>query len=159
MSRGRALLLGTLAVGILDGLDAVVFFGLRGGDPVRIFQVIASGLIGPDRAFSGGAATALLGVLLHFTVALTIVLTYHLASRVLPVLTRHAVTCGMLYGVLAFLGMQLVVLPLSAVRGGGGLPPGAPLVNGLLIHIFGVGLPAALSARAATSSPGGPSAA
>jgi hypothetical protein len=149
MSRGRALLLGTLAVGILDGLDAIVFFGLRGGDPVRIFQAFASGLIGPDRAFAGGAATILLGVLMHFTVALMIVLTYHLASRVLPVLTRRAVVCGMLYGVVAFLGMQLVVLPLSAVRGGGGLPAGAPLINGLLIHIFGVGLPAALSARAA----------
>jgi hypothetical protein len=35
----RALLLGTLLVGTLDGLDAVVFFGLRGAKPVRVFQV------------------------------------------------------------------------------------------------------------------------
>jgi hypothetical protein len=36
------LLYGTLAVGILDALDAVIFFGLMHGDtPVRVFQGIA----------------------------------------------------------------------------------------------------------------------
>jgi len=44
--------------------------------------------------------------------------------------------------------MNLVVVPHSAI-GAGGLPKGAALVNGLLIHMFGVGVPAALAARAA----------
>jgi hypothetical protein len=39
-----------------------------------------------------------------------------------------------------------------AVGGGEGHPPVAVLANGLLIHAFGVGLPAALSARAAFGS-------
>ncbi|MGH9373027.1 MAG: hypothetical protein ACRD15_16010, partial [Vicinamibacterales bacterium] len=80
MSTSRALLYGTLAVGILDGLDAVLFFGLRGAQPIRIFQGIASGLLGPS-AFSGGWATALVGVLLHFFIAFCIVLVFLLASR------------------------------------------------------------------------------
>ena len=46
-ARGRrAILWGTLAVGTLDALDAIVFFGLRGVTPLRIFQSIASGLLG-----------------------------------------------------------------------------------------------------------------
>ena len=45
--------------------------------------------------------------------------------------------------------MNLVVIPLSRI--GGPTMPAAPvLANGLLIHMFGVGLPAALFARAAT---------
>ena len=61
MSTGQALAYGTLVVGILDGLDALIFFGLRGAQPTRIFQGIASGLLGRS-AFSGGLGTALLGV-------------------------------------------------------------------------------------------------
>jgi hypothetical protein len=41
MTVPRALTLGTLAVGTLDLLDAVVFFGLRGAAPHRILQGIA----------------------------------------------------------------------------------------------------------------------
>jgi hypothetical protein len=45
--------------------------------------------------------------------------------------------------------MNLVVLPLSALHGTG-LPSVLPvLLNGVLIHIIGVGTPSALFARAA----------
>lgn len=54
-----------------------------------------------------------------------------------------------MYGVLVYLFMNLVVLPLSATAGGGFPPPFGILLNGVLIHIFGVGLPSALFARAA----------
>ena len=40
----RAILLGGLIVGALDGLDAIIFFGLRGVSTIRIFQAIAAGL-------------------------------------------------------------------------------------------------------------------
>jgi hypothetical protein len=46
--------------------------------------------------------------------------------------------------------MNLVVVPLSRIGGSFG-PPLPVLVNGLLIHIVGVGLPAALAARAAAA--------
>jgi hypothetical protein len=71
----RALLVGALTVGVLDGLDALVFFGLRGLSPARLFQGIASGLLGRS-AFEGGMATALLGVLLHLFIAFAVVTTY-----------------------------------------------------------------------------------
>lgn len=143
-----ALLLGGLAVGILDGLDAVVFFGLRGVTPMRVMQSIASGLLG-SQAYRGGIATAALGILLHFGIALAVVAVYYLASRRLPVLSRHPLALGPLYGLLVYVVMNFLVVPLSAAVAG---PRTLPVViNGLLIHALGVGLPAAVFARAAMS--------
>ena len=148
MSRRQAVLSGTLVVGTLDALAAVVFFGLRSGaQPIRIFQGIASGLIGPA-ARQGGLETAALGVALHYLIACGIVLTYFLVSRRVRLLTRDPVICGLLYGLAAYAVMNLVVIPLSKI-GGPTMPPLPVLANGLLIHMFGVGLPAALFARAA----------
>ena len=73
LSPGRAILYGTIVVGSLDAIDAIVFFGLRGVRPIRIFHSIAAGLLGRS-AFQGGLATALLGAFLHFFIALTIVI-------------------------------------------------------------------------------------
>jgi hypothetical protein len=56
----QAIVYGTLVVGTLDGLDAVVFFGLRNGArPVRIFQSIASGRLG-RATYQGGLKMAAL---------------------------------------------------------------------------------------------------
>ena len=146
MTPRKALALGTLAVGILDILDALIFFGLRGVQPIRIFQAIAAGLLGRE-AFQGGLATAVLGGVLHFFIAFVIVVVYFLASRRAPVLTRHAVALGMAYGLVVYFVMSHIVIPLSAASQG---PFSFPVfVNGILIHAFGVGLPAALFARAA----------
>ena len=140
-TRSRALLAGTLAVGILDITDAFIFFWLRSGvRPTRILQSIAAGLLGRETAVAGGLATAMLGLGLHFFIAFMIVLAYHLASRRLRALVTRPVVCGVLYGVAVYAVMNFIVLPLSAA------PAGAVLVNGVLIHIFGVGLPAALTA-------------
>jgi hypothetical protein len=142
--RPRAILYGTLVVGTLDALDAIVFFGMRGVSPGRIFQAIASGLLGHS-AFEGGAATTGLGVGLHYFIAFGIVGVYSVARDWIPTLHRKPVPCGMLYGILVYGVMNLIVVPLSAVARG---PMSAPVVlNGVLIHIVGVGLPSALFAR------------
>ena len=146
MSTARALLYGTLIVGILDGLDAVVFFGLRGAQPIRIFQSIASGLLG-RQAFAGGLATAALGLALHFFIAFTIVAVFLFASRCIPALVRAPVVSGILYGLAVYFVMNYIVLPMSAVTPGRFVWP--VFINGILIHMFGVGLPASLVARAA----------
>lgn len=143
----KALLYGTLAVGILDILDAFIFFGLRGVQPIRILQSIAAGLLG-GAASNGGWRTAVLGLALHFFIAFTIVLVFLLASRRLPMLTRRPVITGLLYGIAVYLVMTFVVVPASAA-GGRSLPAWPVVLNGVLIHMVGVGLPASLAARAA----------
>jgi hypothetical protein len=147
---GEAILYGTIVVGVLDLLDAFVFFGLRSGvPPFRILLSIASGLLGRG-AFQGGPKTAALGLALHFFIAFAIVLTYFLAGRRIRALTRHPIVCGLAYGIAVYGVMNFIVVPLS--RAGSPPPAGAILVNGLLIHMFGVGLPSALFARAARTT-------
>ena len=149
LSPARAILYGTLVVGTLDILDALIFFGFLGAPPIRIFHSIAAGLLGRDAARAGGLPTAFLGGFLHYFIAFGIVVTYYVASRKISFLTRRPWISGAVYGVLVYLFMNLVVLPLSAVQGGGFPPPFAILLNGVLIHIFGVGLPSAFFARTA----------
>lgn len=139
------ILYGGLVVGILDGLFALVFYGLiLGLKPLRIFQSVAAGLLG-KAAFEGGSPTFLLGILLHFVVATVIAAVYYAASLKLPVLLQHAVVCGLIYGLLAYLGMNYVVVPLSAI---GSRPFSFRLFLPAFIgHAFLVGLPIALLAR------------
>ena len=147
LSMPRAILYGGLTVGALDLADAFIFFGLRSGaQPVAILHSIASGFIGRDAARAGGVPTAMLGLFTHFFVATCIVAVYVLASRLLPVMRTRWMVCGLAFGVAAYFFMTFVVVPLSRAGGGSisfALPPGPIMTNGILIHMFGVGLPAA----------------
>jgi hypothetical protein len=154
MKPARALFFGALTVGALDILDAFVFFWFRSGArPARILQGIAAGVLGPPAAVAGGLPTAALGLLLHFLNAFLIVSAFFLAARTWPFLVRRPVITGVAYGLVAYAVMNYLVVPLSGA--GAGLAnitiPATPvLVNGLLIHIFGVGLPTAFFARQAS---------
>lgn len=143
----RVLILGGVVLGVLDGLDAVIFFGLRGISATRIFQGIASHLIGSG-ARQGGIATTALGVALHFFIAFSVVFVYHRASRRLPVLVDHPIVCGALYGLVVYAVMNYVVVPLTP-GGAYRIPKWPVLLNGLLIHMTAVGQSASWSARAA----------
>jgi uncharacterized membrane protein YagU involved in acid resistance len=143
----KAILLGGLIIGVLDLLDAFIFFGWRSGaQPVAILHSIAAGAIGRETARAGGVSTAALGLLLHFVIALLIATVYVVASRTIRALRTHWVICGLIFGVIAYLVMTFVVVPLSNAGPGRitfALPATPVLINGLLIHAFGVGLPAA----------------
>jgi hypothetical protein len=139
---------GGLAIGILDFIDASVFFPLYYGITFQsVWWGPASGLLGREAARAGGWNTALLGILLHFVVAFCIATVYYLASRNISFLIRWPVTSGLIYGVIANFVMQYVVIPLSAIgsRGGGPEPLGS-LLNSVIGHAVLVGLPVALIA-------------
>ena len=143
----RAIVSGALVIGVLDLLDAFVFFGMRSGaGPMGILHSIAAGAIGRDAARAGGAQTATLGLVLHFLIAFIIASIYIVTSRFLPVLRRRWIVCGIAYGVVAYFVMTFVVVPLSNAGPGRiafALPVTPVLLNGLAIHALGVGLPAA----------------
>lgn len=147
----HAIAFGALAVGVLDGLDAILVWALRGVGPQRVFQGVAAGLLGPE-AFQRGAPAAALGLALHFLIATAVVAVYVLASRALPALLRRPVACGAAYGVGVWLVMNFAVIPLAFDRGPR-LSPGM-VANGLFAHVFLVGLPAAWAARRAARAPG-----
>jgi len=140
-SRGIALttLLATAAAGTLDIADACLYWGLaKGVSPERIFQSVASGLVG-KAAYAGGAATAALGLFLHFAIMAVMAATYVAASVRLPALTRRPVAMGLSYGLATYVVMTYVVLPLSQAgpRGPFVLPS---FINGLMAHLVLVGL-------------------
>lgn len=139
------ILLATVVAGTLDITDACLWWGItKGVPPERIFQSIASGLLG-KAAFKGGAQTAALGLALHFAIMAVMVAVYVLASQRLRVLTRRPVVMGLAYGAATYIVMNYVVLPLSQVG-----PHGAfvlpSFINGLAAHLFLVGLTIALIA-------------
>jgi hypothetical protein len=80
LSVSRAILYATLVVGVLDAADGVVFRGLQGQNPIQVLQYIASSLLGA-LSFSGGLASAGLGLVVHFAIALVVATIYILASR------------------------------------------------------------------------------
>ena len=111
----KSILMGGLIAGILDGLDAVVFFGLTVGvTPARIFKHIASGLLG-SRAFRGGWMMVVVGVGLHFLIATGAATVFFIASRKLGFLIRRPFVWGPLFGVAVFAFMYRVVVPLSLI--------------------------------------------
>jgi uncharacterized membrane protein YagU involved in acid resistance len=144
----ETILPGGLVVGILDLLFAFTFYGLiLGAKPLRIFQSVAAGLLGRAAAYEGGVKTFVLGILLHFVVALCIAAVYYAACLIFPVLLRQAVISGLIYGMIAYLGMNYVVVPLSAIRRSPG-PLRLPIfLTEIIGHAFLVGLPLALLAR------------
>ena len=139
---------GGLAIGIFDLLFAFTYYSLLlGAPPLRIFQSVAAGVIGRPAAIEGGVRTFLLGIMLHFVVATCIAAVYYLISLLLPFVLRHAIVSGLVYGMMAYLGMNYVVGPLSASGPRAGSKPMSIFLTEIIGHALLVGLPVALLAR------------
>ena len=142
----KAILWGGFVAGVLDAVDGVVAFGLKGLSPIQVLQYIASGLLGPS-SFQGGLGTAALGTVLHFVIAFVAAAVYVVASQRITLLKSKAVLFGLLFGVAVYFFMNYLILPLSAVAHS---PFSLGLfLNGVIGHAMFVGLPIALYARKA----------
>lgn len=115
---------------------------LSGTNPLRILRFIASGLLGPS-AINGGMVTATLGLLLHFIIAIGAAAVFYMASRVFKFLLQSYVISGLLFGVVWYLFMNSIVLPLSAIPRKG-YPAWPYIVLGMITIMVCVGLPIAL---------------
>jgi hypothetical protein len=131
--------IGGLVAGTLDLLQACIYFGWD------IPLVIAGGLLG-RKAFSGGAGTYILGVALHYFIALSAAAIYYAASRRLTYLKESWIVCGLFFGAAVDDFMRLVVLPLSALHSHGPYEL-QDLLKGVCTHMVVVGLPIAFSVR------------
>jgi hypothetical protein len=138
-----AILIGGLIAGILDLSSAIIITLYYHGNVTRMLQGIASGALG-KAAFEGGPGTAALGVGFHFLIAFTATTVFYLASRKIGFLTEQAVVAGVLYGIAVYLFMYLGVQPLAGLHPKFGL---LTTSRAVLVHIFCVGLPIALSIK------------
>jgi hypothetical protein len=138
---------GGLIAGTLDICAAFLTAWLRAGvGPVGLLQYVASGALGPP-AFQGGIKTALIGLALHYLIATIWTVVFYLASRKLLFLIERPVIFGLLYGIVVYLFMNFVVLPLSRVRLPANPPPLSARAIQMLIIMFCIGLPIALIVR------------
>lgn len=136
-----------LAGGALDFAAASIIYPLAypGLTFTRLWQSVAAGLLGREEARTGGLQTALLGIGLHFFIALCagIVLAFTMSRA--EIFRRLWPVSGAIYGLAMYYFMQQVVLPLSAT--GGQSPDTKSLLPGLGIHIFIFGVGSAFVAR------------
>ena len=147
-----ATLLGGGIAATLDIVYAIVRQAGRGRSPEWTLQSVASGWLGED-AFTSGRAGAALGLLSHFAILIVAAGLFVLASRRFPAMRTHALTAGLAFGVLVFLVMNFVVLPLSAFPFHLTYTP-ARLLEGFVSHAVLVGLPIAFAARRLASRRG-----
>lgn len=111
-----------LLTGVIDGLfSSVLAVAFYESTVERLFQGVASTVLGP-RAFSGGTATAILGLLIHFGVAfawsavyLLLVMRAPWARRLLAA-PKGVVKVASVYGPFVWLVMSLAVIPLLLHR-------------------------------------------
>jgi hypothetical protein len=141
-----AILWGGAIAGAFDLTYAIAFYALRGVKPIRVSQSIASGLLGP-KAYQGGIATAILGVVLHFVIAIGAATVFYLLSRKLTFLTQKPILSGPLYGALIYFFMHFVVLPLAANPKFRTTTLSIPTVCDFAIHMMLIGPSIALAAR------------
>ena len=129
-----------LVAGTLDITENLVFNQFRGISPWRVFQYVASGLIGM-KSFRMGWNSVALGVALHYVIALTWTLIFYFAALRFAGLTRRPFLSGVIYGCLVYVIMNFVVLPWSGVPHPVAAITTASKVNAVLALVFCIGLP------------------
>lgn len=124
---------------------AAVYWSQFHVDAIRIPQGIAAWIIGRD-AFGGGAATALLGLLLYCGLGCAVCALYRVAAGRWRVLLRRPILCGALYGTLAYGVIFWIMAPLLTGDGGSTKPEWLGLC--VATYILAIGIPCALATRA-----------
>ena len=136
-----ALLGGTIAA-VADIIYAFVWLGMSSNrSPLFVLQSIASGWLGRP-AFKGGWTAGSIGALSHWAISIAAAALYGLAVRGSSWIRAHWVVGGIAFGVLVYLFMNFVVIPLSAAPFGPSWTTRA-FIQGFVSHALVFGLPIA----------------
>lgn len=107
------ILLSALLASVFAGVsDIFAASALVRQPPNRILQTVASGVLG-RASYEGGGTTAALGLALQVAMSFMIALAYNLAAAKVPVIRDSPLLYGALYGVVVYVVMNFVVVPLS----------------------------------------------
>jgi len=137
----RLIVIGGLITGTLHLVIQVgIVFGLLLKSPyMSSLQFVASGAMG-NASYTGGLATALLGLVLELLMTIIIAGIFILSADRIPLLRQHVIIGSLLYGFGVFIVMNFIVLPLSAAPALPA-PPLWLLIEMVLEHILLIGLP------------------
>lgn len=132
-------LLGGLIIALADAAFATTYwFSWDAAGVTRMFQSIALGALG-QASFDGGTATAALGALLHLIMATMFVAAYALVAQRRPALLERLLGYGIPYGLLMYVIMNFIVMPLSRVGRSPSLAHWDRLAPVVIAHVlFGV---------------------
>ena len=135
----KPIALATLVAGALDILFATILTLHFGRAPGNMLRYVASGPF--PQATEWETAGAALGLIVHFTLMAIMATAFVLAARRFPDLLQSPLKWGLVYGLLTYVVMNWIVVPL---RFDVPLPP-KPLsiATQLIAHLFLVGLPIA----------------
>ena len=137
----KVILLTGILAGTLDAVAAIVVYQVN---PKAMFQFIASGALG-NESFAMGWSSATLGILFHFFIALCWTSAFFLLYPKMKILSKNKYVTAVFYGIIIWMGMNLVVLPLSRID------PGefdiSQAAVGATILIFAIGLPLSVIAQ------------
>jgi hypothetical protein len=140
-----AILIGGGIAATLDIIYAIVRNGMSGATPLRVLQSVASGWLG-NGAFESGVAGGMLGLGSHYAILFIAAAIYLAATRRVALMQKQPLLCGAIFGVLVYLFMNFVVMPLSAV------PfhinyTASKILEGFVFHAVLVGMPIAWAVK------------
>ncbi|TFF39711.1 hypothetical protein [Mucilaginibacter psychrotolerans] len=107
-------ILAALIAGTLDALAAV--FILAHGQAASVFHYIAAAAIGLQASFGGGNGTVLLGLAIHYLIAGIFTWLFFILYNKIAALRKNAGLIAFIYGIVIWLIMNLLVLPLSKIN-------------------------------------------
>jgi hypothetical protein len=109
----KAIATAGLIAGTLDLLTASAVAKLN---PVIVCQYIASGAFGSKDAFAGGYGMALWGLMFHYLIAYSWTTLFFLIYPKIKILSRSRVLAGLGYGVVVWIVMNKIVVPMSLIN-------------------------------------------
>jgi hypothetical protein len=136
----RSTAIATAVSGTLDIVFAMVLTLLYGREIGNMLRFVGSGPF--PRAKDMGQGGAVLGLIVHFTLMAIMAAAFIIAARRVPALTERPIQWGIFYGLITFVVMNWLVVP---IRFDAPIP-GKPLAiaTQLFAHVALVGIPIAL---------------
>ena len=130
----------TAVAGTLDILAAMILTTVYGRPIPAMLRYVASG---PFPSATGwGTGGALLGLAVHFALMAVMAATFVTAARGMPMLVHNPIPSGVAYGLITYVVMNLIVVPLRFPAAWPPKPVG--VATQLFCHIVLVGIPIAL---------------
>jgi hypothetical protein len=138
----RPIALATAVAGSLDILFAMILTVIFGREIGNMLRFVASGPFPAAKDWGTGGAA--LGLAVHFTLIAIMATVFVLLARRYPDVLKSPIKWGVVYGLVTYVAMNWVVVPL---RFDSPLPPKPPsIATQLFAHIALVGIPIALIA-------------
>lgn len=133
-----------LLAGTLDAIAAIVWsYCYTQVISLKLFAFIAKGIFG-KAAFTGGNKMIVYGILIHYFIAFAFTIAFYLLYPLVKSLLKNKYIIGIIYGIVIWLIMNLMVLPLTGMYNSG--LNASDVAIGSIILVICVGLPIALTA-------------